>query len=75
MTLECVCNGQSNRWGDGSECKEHSGYTGTDANWLNGVWCYANVDACFDAKVYPVPDTLYGASRAACLGIYDMRLL
>ena len=59
-----MCAGKSNKHGEGSQCKEYSGY---QVDWLNGQWCYADVEACSDAKDHPsksVPG--YGASRVAC---------
>ena len=55
-------------YGDGSECKEYSGY---EKDWFNGRWCYADVETCLDAKEHAGNGSSYGASRAACIiGIY-----
>ena len=67
---ECTCAGKSNRWGEGSECKSHNGNYEDEDDWYNGVWCYANVESCLDAKAHPAyadhKVTGYGASKAAC---------
>ena len=70
--MGCTCAGMSNKYGEGSECKMYSGYSD---NWLNGRWCYANVDTCPDAKAHPASENHnvpgHGASKAACgLGKY-----
>ena len=72
LSIGCTCAGKSNYFGDGSECKLYSGYSG---DWYNGVWCYADVETCSDAKAHPAGMDMdmdmepagYGASRAACL--------
>ena len=67
----CSCDGKSNKYGEGSECKLYSGY---DDDWHNGGWCYADIKTCGDAKEHTNnygQDTGYGASRYACnRGIY-----
>ena len=65
IARKCTCAGKSNNYGEGAECKEYSGYTN---DWRNGRWCYADVEACPDAKDHPSNSNPgYGASRAACL--------
>ena len=65
-SLGCTCAVKNNKYGEGSECNLYSGY---DDEWNNGIWCYADVESCADAKEHPsnlIPG--YGISKAACSG-------
>ena len=79
LLAECRCAGKSNMWGEGSKCRWYNNH---EDNWYNGLWCYADVETCSDAKAHPALESHnvhgYGASRAACpIGIYkyDIRTL
>ena len=62
----CTCAGKHNKYKEGGRCATYRGYSDT---WNNGVWCFADMNTCADAKAHPhktVPG--FGASRAACIG-------
>ena len=60
----CSCAGMTNEYGEGSECKEYSGY---EEDWYNGRWCFAPFEACSDATEHPLASIPgIGASKMAC---------
>ena len=63
-TEPCKCAGVVGKYNDGAKCKSMSGY---EDEWYNGVWCFAKITACKDAKEHAwnsLPG--YGGSRTAC---------
>ena len=77
ILLECKCAGKSNKYDEGSECNEYSGY---EDDWYNGYWCFADVKTCSDAKAHPASEVQnvpgFGASKAACAsGMYIYSIL
>ena len=75
-TEECTCAGKKNEYNEGAECANYSEYSDP---WLNGVWCYADITTCSDARAHE--DTAseelkgYAASRDACVsGIFHNKI-
>ena len=60
---QCVCAGKQNKFNEGGKCAPYSGYSNER---LNGVWCYADVNTCADARANPGALPGYGTSLAAC---------
>ena len=67
----CTCVGKNNTGGEGATCKVYSKY---GDEWMNGVWCYADIKTCADARAHRHPGSVpagAGPSRAACASTSD----
>ena len=63
----CGCAGVVDNKGDGGKCATYSEHLPSRIpknylrdKWFNGVWCWARIDACRDARISVTPHTLNG---------------
>ena len=60
----CTCAGIKNEHDEGAQCNAYSGYTD---EYLNNIWCYAEIATCKEAAEHPmIGSDRYGASQSAC---------
>jgi len=65
LATKCKCAGKSNLYGHGFDCRYYKNAYADDE--YNGMWCYASIEECSDARANPDPGMPgFGASKIPC---------